>query len=83
MWTPAGDIMSADKDTAVAVVDLVQAGHAFEQGAFACAVGPDKATQFSFTQIEIDVIDSQYATKTHRQIAGFDDHFTHDPLPVL
>jgi hypothetical protein len=57
--------MTANEHTAIAVVDLVQTGHAFEQGAFACTVGADEAAQFTFTQIEIDIVDSQYATEAH------------------
>jgi hypothetical protein len=55
--SPTGDIVPSNKNTAVAVVDLVQTGHAFEQGAFSCPVGTDQATQFTLAQIEVDIIE--------------------------
>src|SRR5204863_8015639 len=78
---PAGHVLAADEDAAVAVVEANLPGQALEEGALAGTVGTDEAAQLAVGEREIDVVDRLDAAEAHRQIAGIDDRFAHGPSP--
>ena len=61
----AGDRRAAEQDLAAGRPQL--AGQAFEEGAFARAVGPDHAAQLDLAQGEVDMVDGHDAAEAHGQ----------------
>ena len=75
------DVLAAKQHLAGGGLQLTS--ELFEEGTFACAVGADDATQLTVAEFEVHIPRGMYATKTHIQIAGFQQrNGTHASSPL-